>query len=349
MGKMRKFVRDNNGWYFAGSFSLGILIVCMLYIVVLTGPVEYRTRFVHIPEGFSAKRIALLLEKEGVIKDKDQFLLATRLLFRSKSLKAGKFELKGVRNLFELILKLSSPSPYYIKVTIPEGATSRHIAQIVEHRLGIRKEDFLNKVSDKNLLIKYGINSPSLEGYLFPDTYFFGEADSAERVIEVMVDRFFEVVNDSIRKEIRKKGMNLNQVLTLASIVEGECKFDFERPIVASLYLNRLKGGMRLEADPTIQYIIPDGPRRLYSKDLKIDSPYNTYKYRGLPPGPVNNPGMRSILAVLNPAKTDFLYMVANGDGTHTFTKDYNEFLKAKRNLQRLRKLYSPNGEGVNN
>ena len=133
-----------------------------------------------------------------------------------------------------------------------------------------------------------------------------------------------------------------HQVLTLASIIEGEAVLDHERSIVSALYHNRLRSRMRLQADPTIQYIIPDGPRRLFSADLEIESPFNTYIVWGLPPGPVNNPGLKSILAALYPAQVDYLYMVANGDGSHTFSRTMDEHLRAKRRFDRIRNGMQP-------
>jgi len=188
------------------------------------------------------------------------------------------------------------------------------------------------------LLKDLGVNSSSFEGYLFPDTYYFYRNESSERVIRKMNSNFFSHLDDSLRKKISSSGRNLHEILTLASIIEGECMIDSERKIVSSLYHNRLKKNMKLESDPTIQYIIPDGPRRLLNIDLKNESPYNTYMYRGLPPGPINNPGIKSIIAAIYPEKTNYIYMVANGDGSHTFTRTYRSFLIAKSKFQKVRR-----------
>jgi UPF0755 protein len=152
------------------------------------------------------------------------------------------------------------------------------------------------------------------------------------------VDRFFQVVGDSIQIRIRVAGMTLHQAVTLASIIEGEVQIGSEAPLVSAVYHNRLAKRMALEADPTIQYIIPDGPRRLHLSDLMIRNPYNTYRFLGLPPGPINNPGLRSIKAAIQPAKVDYLYFVAQGDGSHAFTRDYSSHLAAKQKLDKIRR-----------
>jgi len=154
-----------------------------------------------------------------------------------------------------------------------------------------------------------------------------------------LIHEFRRNVTDSLERQISEKGWTLHQIITLASIIEGEAMVDSERAIVSAVYHNRLKSGILLQADPTIQYIIPDGPRRLLNKDLAIDSPYNTYRYIGLPPGPVNNPGIKSILAALNPAAVEYIFFVAKGDGTHIFSKTLNQHLNAKSKFDAYRTM----------
>jgi|TARA_B100001105_G_scaffold79331_1_gene62840 UPF0755 protein len=153
-----------------------------------------------------------------------------------------------------------------------------------------------------------------------------------------MVEEYKKNFNDDLRMRMKDIGMTEREVITLASIIEGEAIYNRERPVIAGVYHNRLKLGMRLQADPTIQYIVEDGPRRLLKKDLKIDSPYNTYLNYGLPPGPINNPGLESIKAALYPADTEYLYFVARGDGYHNFSRTEEEHNKAKREFQKLRR-----------
>jgi UPF0755 protein len=192
-------------------------------------------------------------------------------------------------------------------------------------------------VSDPFVCTHYGVQASTLEGYLYPDTYQFHLDPTPEEIVERMINRFWNIFDDSLRERAREMGLSIHQIVTLASIVEGEAVIDSERTVIAALYWNRLNRNMRLQADPTIQYIIRNGPRRLYKKDLAIDSPYNTYLHRGLPPGPVTNPGYASIYAVLYPASVNYLYMVANGDGSHSFSMSISGHLKAKKHLDQIR------------
>ncbi len=325
--------------YFLIPFTI-VFLVFIFYLVIVTTPLnrQHATVIIEIKSGATLPQIAQQLYDLGIINNQRRFRLAAFLMRRDTKLRAGRFNLKRAANYYELIRTLADWENGAIKVVIPEGYTSRQIAQLLRARIGMPPERFLSLVKDKNVARSYGFDAPSLEGYLFPATYYFLEGDSPEYVIQRMVERFREVWTDSLQNLALKRGMTSHQVLTIASIVEGECMVDSERPIVASLYYNRLKRHKRLEADPTIQYIIPDSPRRLKREDLRIDSPYNTYRYAGLPPGPINNPGLKSIKAAINPARTKYLYMVSNGDSTHTFATNYEEFLIAKRRLQQIRR-----------
>jgi UPF0755 protein len=188
-----------------------------------------------------------------------------------------------------------------------------------------------------------GVQANSLEGYLYPDTYFFTYGVQAPEVLRTLVGHFWKVYNDSLKARTEELGWTVHQVVTLASIVEGEARVDSERALISAVYHNRLKRGMLLQASPTVQFLLPDGPRRLLKRDLEIDSPYNTYRYPGLPPGPINNPGRKSLLAALWPAPVRYLYFVANGDGTHTFSYTLAQHLRAKRKLDRIRREYYRN------
>ena len=194
---------------------------------------------------------------------------------------------------------------------------------------------------DSNFIKSNDINESSLEGYLFPDTYFFYVGEKPKSILKhlIKMNKSFWTKNHLLQS--KKLNLSKHQVLTLASIIEGEAIYDSERAKISAVYHNRLNIGMRLQADPTIQYIIPDSPRRLLNKDLKIKSPYNTYLNWGLPPGPINSPGKNSILAALYPEHNDFLYFVATGDGYHTFTTNEKDHNKAKRKLQKLRRAYN--------
>ncbi|HPI27128.1 MAG TPA: endolytic transglycosylase MltG [Candidatus Marinimicrobia bacterium] len=318
-----------------------IFFIVILYLAILVTPLSSSNtnQVITIKPGTNVQEVSELLYEKGIIKYPKRFILATKMMGKERKLCAGRFDLYGAINYYELIKTLSDLESVTVRVTIPEGLRAREIARLLENQIGISADDFMQKVMDSRFTHQLGVEANNLEGYLFPDSYHFIVGDSPENVISRMVERFWEVVNDSVQAEIRRTGYTLHQIITLASIVEGECQVDFERPLVASLYYNRLRRRIRLEACPTIQYIIPDSPRRILRQDLKIDSPYNTYLHYGLPPGPVCNPGFKSIKAAIYPAKTKYLYMVSNGDSTytHTFTANYEEFLAAKRKLQKIR------------
>lgn len=291
-----------------------------------------------IERGMTPDEIATLLEEKGVIRGERKFLQGAKLLGVTRKLQAGRYRFEGRLSNYSVLRKLSKGRVITSWVTFPEGVRSTKIAGILRERFEIDSIRFMALVTDSAYCRSMGIDASNLEGYLYPDTYRFHLDPSEEEIIAQMISRFREVFVDSLRQRADDLGMTIHQVMTLASIVEGEAALDSERTSVAALYHNRLKRGMLLQADPTIQYIIKDGPRRLLNRDLGIDSPYNTYIHSGLPPGPVNNPGLASILATLYPASVDYLYMVANGDGSHTFSRTIREHLKAKQRFDQVRR-----------
>jgi len=187
----------------------------------------------------------------------------------------------------------------------------------------------VKKAKDTSFIDSLGLNVHSLEGYLLPDKYDLYERSTPTEIIGIFYNNFKKFMTDSLRMRADSLGYSMHQILTLASIVEGETNKKEEMPLISSVYWNRLKIGMPLEADPTIQYLLqPDGWKRLLYKDLKVKSPYNTYVNTGLPPGPINNPGREAILASLYPADTGYLYFVADGKGGHRFAENYSQHLK---------------------
>jgi UPF0755 protein len=217
---------------------------------------------------------------------------------------------------------------------IPNGVEVTRIAAIVAANLDIDSTAFMSATRDSSLLSSLGIKGKSSEGYLFPGTYNFPWAITPREVVTLLTGKLRRFYADSLRKEASRAGLDERRLLTIASIVEAETPIDSEKPVIASVYLNRLKKNMRLQADPTVQYAIPGPARRLWFKDLAIESPYNTYRHAGLPPGPICNPGAASILAVLRPANTPFIYFVATGRGGHSFS---STFTAHEENIRRYR------------
>lgn len=287
-------------------------------------------RTVTIPAGSHASSIVDSLERAGVLRSRTSFMIALRVLGKENELHPGVYELPAHASNREIILTLALARGHHTEVTFPEGITSMAMARIAASRLSCDSAKFVALVRDTVFMRSLGVDGVSLEGYLFPETYAFDLPVQERDVVARMVRAMDKFLDDSLRARIAALGLKEQQALTLASIVEGEAVADTERPRIAGVYWNRLKRHMRLEADPTIQYVV-GSPRRLSYDDLRIDSPYNTYMHEGLPPTPINNPGRRAILATLNPEHHDYIYFVARGDDSHThrFSRNIAEHLKA--------------------
>nr|MDA3860155.1 endolytic transglycosylase MltG [Melioribacteraceae bacterium] len=223
------------------------------------------------------------------------------------------------------------------KVTIPEGIWQHKLAELLENELRLDAKRFLELTDNKSFLNSLNIVGNSLEGYLLPNTYLFYENSSIENVIRKLkseMDKIF--IADSVSKQMSKLNKTKNEILTLASIIDGETNKESELKLISGVYHNRLKKGIRLQADPTIQYLKRHkrSKNKVYYKDLEVDSPYNTYKNKGLPPSPINNPGKNAVLAAIFPEKTDYIFFVADGTGGHKFAEklsDHNNNVRAYR------------------
>jgi UPF0755 protein len=242
----------------------------------------------------------------------------------------GTFLIEGKVSDAILIDSIFNKGPIKLKLTIPEGTSAKKIFESINLLL---KTDhrFDNLFTEKNILNKYNISGSSLEGYLYPNTYFFFNDTSPADIVDTLVSQFWIEFDQKLLNRANELGLSVHEVVTLASIIEGEAMLDSERSTISSVYHNRLKINMKLQADPTIQYIIEGPPKTLSTRDLRIKSPYNTYQNYGLPPGPINNPGIQSIKAALYPLETDYLFFVAQGDGSHKFTTNERDHEAAKR------------------
>jgi len=294
---------------------------------------------VKIKSGLSVKAIADSLEKYEIIKDADDFIFTTKLFGNVVKLKAGAYWLNRKLSPFKAMKLIVEGKVSSVNVVIPEGVTSYQIASLFSKKLEIDSTKFIDLVNNPGFISSLDLNTNSLEGYLFPNTYSFYWGITEHEIINILIKEYHHNFTDSLKNVVTEKGWSVHQILTLASIIEGEAMVDSERAVISAVYHNRLKKGILLQADPTIQYIIPDGPRRLLNRDLAIDSPYNTYRYTGLPPGPVNNPGLQSIIAAIYPADVDYIYFVAKGDGSHIFSRTWNEHLRAKANFDQYRRM----------
>ena len=329
------------------SVLSGMLIYYAIVLLWPQGNIDELAE-IYISKGSTLIDVSAELYDKKVINNKSSFILAVKMLGYEKDIPAGKFNIVNASTNYSLINNLINSVNVSKKVTILEGWSINEIAEKLHTSIKIDKKSFIKASQNKNLLKKWDVNSNSFEGYLFPNTYQFTEDETAIEIINKMVSEYKKNITKKMRDRMSKMDLTENEVLTLASIIEGEAIYDSERPRISGVYHNRLNKGMRLQADPTIQYIINDSPRRLLNKDLKIKSPYNTYLNHGLPPGPINNPGIESIKAALYPEEIDFLYFVAKGDGYHTFSKTEKEHNRAKRAFQKVRRKIRKTKKGNN-
>jgi len=293
---------------------------------------------VRIDQGTTLSNISDKLNKRGLVSNKWVFKFLIKIKGLEKSMQAGTFRLSNVHTNNEVINNIVFGSPDRKKITFLEGWNMNQVARHLSKELDFNYSEVIKLLSDKKLIRDLQINSNTLEGYLFPETYYFFEGVDKTSVIKRLVKEHKKFWNNANLSKADSLGFTPYEIITLASIIEGEAIYDSERSIISAVYHNRIKIGMKLQADPTVQYIIDDGPRRLLNKDLRIKSPYNTYIYQGLPPGPINSPGKQSLIAALSPQDNDYLYFVAKGDGYHTFSRNEKEHERAKRAFQRVRK-----------
>lgn len=318
------------------NFKKAVLLVGIIYFCFvlfytsfqLLSPVKIKQDVeVYIPKGKSFSEIAKILKEKGLIRDEMLFILLGRIMGIDKKARAGYYIFTKDMTAKDVIEKLMEGKIIEYTVTVVEGDSLYEISDKLSAQNLIPQERFWELVKDKKFLKSLNIDAPSLEGYLFPDTYKIPKGMDAEEILATMVKRFWEVYDAKLREKTKKMGWSINQVVTLASIIEKEAKVDEERPIISAVYHNRLRFGMPLQADPTAIYGIKRFSAGVTKKDLQNKTPYNTYVIKGLPPGPIASPGLKSIIAALNPAKVSYLYFVSRGDGTHEFSVDYESHL----------------------
>jgi UPF0755 protein len=289
-----------------------------------------------VSKGQSFRSIVDSLEDQHLIRSRALFVFAGRVLGGTERMQVGRYVFRsGISNVDLFTSLRSGRDNSIITVTVPEGYRVRSQSRLFVRTLGIDSTRFLSLVRQQSFIADMGIDDTSLAGYLLPDTYGFTWQQDEAEIIERMVGEFKSFYSDSLRMREQEIGWTTRQVLTLASIVEAEAVKPEERPVIAGVYINRLQKGMKLEADPTVLFGLPDGRRRVMYADLRVNHPYNTYLRKGLPPGPINNPGRSSILAALYPEKHRYLYFVADGNGGHRFARTYQEH---QRNVAAYRK-----------
>jgi UPF0755 protein len=331
------------GWLKKRSFEPAMVVAASLLVVLamtfygpfsLTGSAG-RERTVVVERGMGVSEIADLLVSEKIIRSADQFTMVARFLGLGGRLQAGRYLLPTGSRPLDVIRRLSRGGTISQMVTIPEGLTIRQMAVLLEREAGIDAGRFQALADDTGTARRYGVPAESLEGYLFPDTYGLYWGMPAGKVIDVLFSRFDQIYTPEMAGRAGQLGLDRHQIITLASMIEEEAGVDRERPLISAVYHNRLREGMLLQCDPTVIYALGGKRTPLTRDDLLVESPYNTYRHTGLPPGPISSPGRASILAALYPAESDYLYFVARGDGSHHFSRTSREHINAIRRIRR--------------
>lgn len=295
-------------------------------------------RIVQIPEGAGVIQISRILEREALITSPWLFQLYVRFAGTAGQLKAGEYRFQGPHSISDLADKLHRGDFYYHRVTIPEGRDMQEIAEIFVAAGFGSIERFSQIFQNDELISGIDPEASNLEGYLFPDTYHFLRGTSEQEIVRTMVNRFQQSWTEAEEARARELQMTVREVVTLASLIEKETGLPEERPLVSSVFHNRLALNMRLACDPTVIYAVKqvkeyDGV--INQSDLALDSPYNTYVYPGLPPGPIANPGKEAIRSALYPEKSDYLFFVSRNDGSHYFSTSYRDHSRAVQKYQR--------------
>ena len=327
---VRQWIKRNH-WLSFLIATVVLTIAVHFYIALFVPPSKERVwKEIEVSDGMSFKAIAGALQKEGIIRYRGYFELIGRIEGISRKVRVGFYGLNTNMSMWDVLDALRNGKIIEYQVIIPEGYNLYQIGWTLANTPLISDPNqFINLAKNKEYVHSLGIDADTLEGYLFPDTYYLPKGIKLTDIPKRMVQRYKAVFVDSYRSRAKELGFTEQQIITLASIVEKEAKVTSERKLIAAVYLNRLKKGMRLQADPTAVYGSKAWITKVTKQDLKRKSPYNTYLHKGLPPGPIANPGQGAILAALYPDSVDYLFFVAQGDGSHYFSKDFGEHEKA--------------------
>lgn len=295
---------------------------------------------VQIPKGSSFSKISDILKEAGLIKNKITFYVFAKLKDAPRHIRAGEYELAGTMSPSLILDKLIRGEIKGYRVPIPEGYGMRNIASTLASQRLIDEKKFLRLCTDQDFLSSLGISVQSAEGYLFPETYIINKSMNEKEIISLMVEQFRKRITPEMEERAKALGFSIDQIVTIASMIEKEGRIKDEKPLIAAVFYNRLKLSMRLQSDPTAVYDLADFSGPITREHLRRKSPYNTYQISGLPPGPITNPGLDSIMAALYPAESDFLYFVARNDGSHQFSTRLSHHNAAVVKFQVKRNTY---------
>jgi UPF0755 protein len=293
-------------------------------------------------EGENLRQVACRLAEKELLRFPRLFMVLARVLEKDRTVQAGEYLLNSSMCPREILERLSCGATVLYRITVPEGYSVKQIASLLEQTQLADGSAVLQASRDLPLLEELGVRADSLEGYLFPDTYYFAKGHSPQTLLKTMVRQFWKSYDSSLRDPQHASGWNLCEVVTMASIVEAEARKKEEKPLIASVLIYRLRKGMPLQCDPTVIYGLENFEGNLKREHLLVQHPYNTYEFKGLPPGPICNPGLDSLKAVLDPADTSYLYFVSRNDGTHEFSTTLRDHNRAVQNYQKKGSARSP-------
>lgn len=331
---MKKIIIISAVFIFMGLCSLTVFILTLRHYAQQPAGQLPQKVIIAIPAGQSLKTTTEALFKNGIITSPFKFNLVARLKGYDKRLKAGEYALSASMAPVQILEKLVKGEVELYKITIPEGFNIYQIADLIAEAGVAQSSNFIEAATNADLAHKNSINAETFEGYLFPETYYFPKKTKVEKIISTMVDRFWKVFNSVWQERADQLGFSIHQIVTLASIIEKETGAPFERPVISSVFHNRLKKKMRLESDPTVIYGLKNFDGNLKRAHLETPTPYNTYKIKALPVGPIANPGAKSLEAALYPADTKFIYFVSKKNKTHQFSTNLKDHNQAVRKYQ---------------
>lgn len=302
-------------------------------------PAYDEARSVKIPPGSSFEAVVDSLQRGGILERAGTFTTIAQLTGWKDQVKPGHYTIESGASNYDLLDTIRKGLQTPVRLTIPPGSRPDVVAEVVAKQMNFSKDDFLMALNDSTLAAEAGTDTLHLFSYMLPETYFIYWLSDAPTVVKKIKSEFDSFFTDEMKTGAEAQGLTVDEVLRVASIVEWETNHVPEKPRVAGVYLNRLKKRWRLDADPTVQYAlleIEGKRRRLFFRDYDIQHPYNTYQFRGLPPGPVTNPSPTSIQAVVNPEEHSYMFFVTKGDGSHTFTRTLREHVNASRAFHRM-------------
>jgi UPF0755 protein len=322
----------------ARGVALAVMVAALLSAFLLfdTYPTErWEGKLVLVPKGSRLPEVEATLRKDKVLPHPLAFRALVLLTFSGRRIHYGEYAFPSPPSAFDAWRRLLSADVIKYGVTVPPGANLYDVAKILEGQTLVTAEEFLAAATSPAVIRRLGIPGESAEGYLFPDRYIFVKPVTPEEILEFMVRQFRRQIPPDAEMRAREEGLSLLQVVTIASIIEKETGLDAEKPIVSAVIRRRLSLGMPLQMDPTVIYGVKRFDGTVSRKDLRKAGPYNTYLNLGLPPGPIANPGLASLVAALNPSKTDYLFFVSKNDGSHAFSRTLPEHNRAVQQYRR--------------